>query len=251
MAESCLSSALQERLAGFAPVAPPSRFALGAARLDGVLGGGLARARLHELWPADMADRGAATGFALILALQAAGEKGMIAWIAQEEPRGGAGIGALYPPGLAELGADPARFLFVRVPDAKALLRTAGDVVRSPAISCAVIAPSDKAQGFGLTVTRRLTLFAETSGVTALLLHTADPGAPSAAATRWRIAAAPSRLLEAEAPGHPAFAIDLVRQRAGPPALGWRLEWQRDTDRFAPLPGGVAADDGGGLLASA
>jgi protein ImuA len=248
MAESCLSPELKKQISGIVPASPPSRFALGHAPLDGVLGGGLARARLHEIWPADLPDQAAATGFALILALRAAGPGGMIAWIAQDQKKGG--IGPLYPPGLAEMGLDPGRVLFVDVPDAKALLRASGDVVRSPAIACTVIAPSDKAQGFELTATRRLTLFAENSGGTALLLRTADPHAPSAAATRWRVAAAPSRLLDAEAPGHPAFAIDLIRQRAGPPSADWTLEWQRDDAHFAPLPRRVAADAGGGYLAA-
>jgi protein ImuA len=246
MVESSIASALKERFAGFDKAAPPSRFALGEARLDAVLGGGLARARLHEAWPAGPADQASVAGFALMLAVRAA-EGRMIAWIAQDEGQGG--IGPLYPPGLAELGADPSRFLFVTAPDEKALLRAAGDVVRSPAIGCAVIAPGRKSRGFTLTATRRLTLFAEQSGVTAILLRGADPEAPSAAATRWRIAAAPSLLLEAEAPGHPAFTVDLLRQRAGAPAAGWRLEWHRDDARFAPLPRCLPADAGGGLLA--
>lgn len=248
MTESSIASALKERFAGFDKAAPPSRFALGDARLDAVLTGGLARARLHEAWPARAADQASAAGFALMLAVRAADEGRMIAWIAQDEGQGG--IGPLYPPGLAELGADPARFLFVTAPDEKALLRAAGDVVRSPAIGCAVIAPGRKARGFTLTATRRLTLFAEQSGVTAILLRGADPEAPSAAATRWRIAAAPSRLLEAEAPGHPAFTVDLVRQRSGAPSAGWRLEWHRDATRFAPLPRNLPADAGRGLLAA-
>ncbi len=248
MADSPTASALKERFAGFDKAAPPSRFALGPERLDAMLGGGLARARLHEAWPADAADRASAMGFALMLAIRAAAE-GTIAWIAQDEGR--AGIGPLYPPGLAELGVDPGRFLFVIAPDEKALLRAAGDIVRSPAIGSAVIAPARRTRGFTLTATRRLTLFAEQSGVTAILLRGADPEAPSAAATRWRIAAAPSRLLEAEAPGFPALVADLVRQRAGAPSSGWRLEWHRDDARFAPLPRGLSADAGGGLLARA
>jgi protein ImuA len=247
MSDSSIASALKERFAGFDKAAPPSRFALGPERLDAVLGGGLARARLHEAWPANAADQASAAGFALMLAVRAAEAGRMIAWIAQDE--GQAGIGPLYPPGLAELGADAARFLFVTAPDEKSLLRTAGDVVRSPAIGCAVIAPGRKSRGFTLTATRRLTLFAERSGVTAILLRGADPESPSAAATRWRIAAAPSRLLEAEAPGHPAFTADLVRQRGGAPSSGWRLEWQRDDTVFAPLSRSLSADAGGGLLA--
>jgi protein ImuA len=228
------------------PIAPLSRFAVGPERLDAALGGGLAQARLHELWPAAPEDAPSATGFALMLALRASGDCGTIVWIEQEHPR----QGALYPPGLIELGIDPARILFVSTPNEKALLRAAGDVVRSPAAAVAVIAPAGPAPLLDLTTSRRLTLFAERSGTTAILLRTADPQAPSAATTRWRVAAALSQALEANAPGLPAFAVDLVRQRGGAPSAGWRLEWNRDRARFAPLSRAVAADDGGGYLAT-
>lgn len=229
-----------------APIASPPRVPLGVERLDAALGGGLAQARLHEIWPAAVDDAPSAAGFALMLALRASGGKGTIVWIGQEKAR----MGALYPPGLAELGIDPARLLFVTAPDEKAMLRAAGDVARSPAAAVAVIAPAGPAPLLDLTASRRLTLFAERSGTTALLLRIADPQAPSAAITRWRVAAAPSRALDANAPGHTAFRLDLVRQRGGTPSLGWQLEWDRDRARFAPLSRFVAADAGGGYLAA-
>ncbi len=141
--------------------------------------------------------------------------------------------------------------LFVTVPDEKALVRIASDVVRSPAAGTAVIAAGGPARVLDLTASRRLTLFAERSGVTAILLRTRDPQAPSAAATRWQVAAAPSIPLEADAPGHPAFAVDLVRQRAGAPSPGWQLEWRRDAASFTSLPRIVPAAAGGGFVASA
>jgi protein ImuA len=227
-------------------IVPPTRLPLGLEPLDAVLGGGLAKARLHEIWPAATADTPSATGFALLLALKASGPTGTIVWIGQEDRRSG----ALYPPGLAELGIDPARLLFVAAPDETALLRAAGDVVRSPAVAATVIAPAGPAPTLDLTASRRLTLFAERSGTTAFLLRTADPRAPSAATTRWQVAAAPSRALEANAPGHTAFSLDLVRQRGGAPSHGWQVEWDRDRARFAPLSRSVAADAGGGYLAT-
>ena len=232
-------------LAQAGPVVPPARFALGVPDLDAVLGGGLAEARLHELWPAGPDDAPNAAGFALLLALRAARGAGAIVWIEQQGKQG-----RLYPPGLAELGIDPARTLFVNTPDEKALLRAAGDVVRSSAARVAVIAPAGPARLLDLTASRRLTLFAESSGTTAILLRTADPHAPSAATTRWRVAAAPSQALDANAPGHSAFALDLLRQRSGAPSYGWRLEWNRDRARFAPLSRTLAADAGGGNLAA-
>lgn len=227
-----------------------ARVPLGAPRIDAALGGGLARARLHELYPAEAEDAPAAYGFALMLALALGGRAGNIVWIGEEASE--KKLGRLYPPGLAELGADPARLLFVVAPDAKSLLRTAADVVRSPAAGIAVIAPNGIAPGFDLTATRRLTLFAERSGVTAILLRTCEARAPSAATTRWCVRSAPSRLLDADAPGHPALLVELVRQRAGAPLPPFRLEWDRDRAAFAaPVPGAVPADAGGGFVASA
>lgn len=247
-AESPPLPALKQRFSGFEDVASPGRFALGPPPLDAVLGGGLARGRLHEAWAATAADQASAAGFALMLALKAGGKGGNIVWLAEEGAERRAG--PLYPVGLAELGADPARLLFVMAPDEKALLRAAADVVRSPAAGTAVIALSGSARLMDLTATRRLTLFAERSGVTAILLRGSDPVSPSAATTRWQVAAAPSIALEAEAPGAPALAIDLVRQRGGPPSPGWRLEWDRDRGDFAPLSGRAPADAGGGWLAT-
>jgi protein ImuA len=241
-----LARTLETGVAQAEPVVPTSRFALGAAALDAVLGGGLAQARLHELWPATPADAPSAAGFALMLALRGSGEDGTIVWIGQEHPR----HAPLYPPGLAELGIDPARILFVSTPDEKTLLRTAGDVARSPAATVTVIAPAGPAPLLDLTASRRLTLFAERSGTTAILLRTADPQASSAAATRWKVAAALSQALEANAPGHPAFTVDLTRQRGGAPSTGWRLEWDRDRTCFTALSRAVATDDGDRYLAT-
>jgi len=232
-------------LAQVETVVPPARFALGVTELDRALGGGLASARLHELWPAAADDAPTATGFTLLLALKAAGNQGAIVWIEQQGKQG-----RVYPPGLAELGIDPARILFVNAPDEKSLLRAAGDVVRSPAPGATVIAPAGPARLLDLTASRRLTLFAEASGTTAILLRTADPHAPSAATTRWRLAAARSRALDANAPGSPAFALDLLRQRGGAPSYGWTLEWDRDRASFTPLSRDLAADAGGEYLAT-
>lgn len=247
MPDSPFHAALRQRFAGFDSVTS-TRFALGVERIDKALGGGLAHGRLHEVWPATAADQPGAAGFALMLALRAGGRDGNIVWLTED--RGARRDGRLYPPGLAELGADPARLLFVTAPDETSLLRAAADLMRSPAAGTVVIALAGAARAFDLTASRRLTLFAERSGVNAILLRTRDPTAPSAAMTRWRVAAAPSAALEANAPGHPAFTLDLVRQRGGAPVSGWRLEWRRDDAAFAPLSGDLPADAGRGSVAA-
>src|SRR3546814_15680394 len=73
-----------------------------------------------------------------------------------------------------------------------------------------------------------LFLSAEKSSVTILLLRRDAEPMPSAADTRWQVRAAPSQALEANAPGHAALGIELLRRRAGPAGMRWRVEWNRD-----------------------
>ena len=73
-----------------------------------------------------------------------------------------------------------------------------------------------KCPALDLTASRRLALAAEQSGVTLFLLRLEAQPVPSAADTRWTVGAAPSRSLEADAPGPPMFEIELLRRRAGP-----------------------------------
>jgi protein ImuA len=92
-----------------------------------------------------------------------------------------------------------------------------------------------------LTASRRLSLAAEKSGVPLLLLRMNAEPVPSAAETRWRVAAAPSHALPGNAPGMPCFDVELLRCRSRPAGQSWRLEWDRDRKLFrdAALPGAV------------
>ena len=55
---------------------------------------------------------------------------------------------------------------------------------------------------------------------------------PSAAQTRWRIGAAPSRPLPANAPGFPSFDVSLLRHRGGIAEFDAQVEWDRDQRSF-------------------
>jgi protein ImuA len=221
------------------PAGEAKRVATGHAGIDAALGGGMALGRLHEAYAAAPEDAGAATGFAALLATIMARDCPVV-WLRESEAQGRA---ALHGPGLAELGLDPAR-LILGVPGSPLdLLRAAADVVRCSAVGVAVIELWRQPRPLDLTATRRLAVAAEASGVTALLLRIAAEPTPSTAQTRWRVAAAPSLALDAGAPGHPAFDLELTRQRGGPEGLAWHVEWNRDTrtlaDATSPLSGGV------------
>ena len=205
------------------------RASTGAPGADRALGGGLITNALHEVYAASGWDAAAASGFSAGLALRAARGRPVI-WIFQEmfELEAGRPNG----PGLKEFGLDPARAVFVRARDAAAALRAGAEAARSPAAGAVILALWGAPAALDLTASRRLALAAETSGATLILLRAAAEPEPSAALTRWRISALPSRGLEADAPGTPAFNAALTRQRGGVSGLAWRLEWNRDQQCF-------------------
>ena len=249
MPESVASlSKLRRRLARMEGVRPPdvaTRVATGCAAIDDWLGGGLGRGRLHEVMGVERDDAGSVAGFAAMLALRA-GEGRPLLWLRTEtaERQGG----KLYATGLGELGLDGGTVLVGLVADDAALLKAANDAARCAGVGAMLVECWGDPRPLDLTATRRLMLAAEASGVTVLLLRIAAAQSPSVANTRWRVKAAPSVPLEDGsedgAPGHPVFEIELLRRRAGPAGVTWRVEWNRDRREFqepaaAPLPGAV------------
>jgi protein ImuA len=222
---------------------PRSVVATGHGLIDQMLGGGLVRWRLHEVL-ADQNDAGSASGFVALLAGLLSGEA---LWLAEQAAW--QDTGALYPAGLAAAGIDPARLIVGVLPDATAVLRAAVDGLRCPALGAVVIALAGNPRVLDLTASRRLALAAETHGVTAILLRLGGQEVPNAAQTRWRVAAAPSVPMAANAPGHPAWDLELLRQRGRPDGGRWRVEWNHEEGRLrdwyrsdaAALPGAVVS----------
>lgn len=223
---------------------------LGYADVDAVLGGGLMRASLHEVYAETIDDNGSAAGFVAMLAVQLAGPGTTIFWLREQaaEARGG----CLHAPGLAQLGVDPGRVILGVIDDALGLLRIAAEVVRCPDIAVVVIELWKNPRVLDLTASRRLAMAAEASGVTALMLRADAMPSPSAARTRWSVASLAAAPLEAHAPGFPTLAVRLLRQRGGSADQCWEMEWDRDQAIFrAPaLPCAVVPLSVGGSLAT-
>ena len=240
-------AALKRRIAsleGHASARVDRLFRLGDEALDARLGGGLAHGRLHEIFAFEPEDGASAAGFALMLAMRAAPTLPIL-WLREEA---GERAGRLHAPGLSEIGLDPGRLVLAIARDSAALLKAAGDSVRCAGLGAVVIEPWRAPHLIDLTLSRRLALAAEQSGVAALLLRAGAEPEPSAAQTRWGVRAAISTALPADAPGNPAFDISLLRHRGGPDGLAWRMEWNRDQFSFsaAPLSGAVLPLSGGG-----
>ncbi len=207
--------------------------ARGAAVVTGHAGldaAGVVRGRLHEVFGAS--ETGTAAGFAALVAFAAA-EGAPAVWLRTDTA---ARRAPLYGPGLAALGIDPAACIVAHAPDDAALLSAAVDTLRVSALGAVIAESAGRTRVFGLTGTRRLTLAAEVSGVPLFLLRLDVTAEPSAAETRWHVAAAPSRALAANAPGYPAFDVELLRRRAGPSGARWRVEWDRDARVFREAP---------------
>ncbi|RIA43730.1 protein ImuA [Hephaestia caeni] len=235
MSHSVSLKALRRKVAALErrPAAvPAARAALGVPAIEAALGGGLARGRLHEIFAATPGDVAAAAGFAAMLAARL-GDTAPIVWLRQDEAERTA---HLHAPGLAELGIDPARLVLGVAADPLMLLRVAAEIVRCDEVGVAVIESWRQPRPLDLTASRRLAVAAEASGVTALMLRVDAAPAPSAAHTRWQVAAAPSQPLEAKAPGFPALDLTLLRQRGGVAGQHWRVEWDRDARGFAEAP---------------
>lgn len=205
------------------------RFNFGVRRIDDALGDGLARGGVHEIFLSHPKDVATALGFTLALALMAAGAKSIL--ISQQDFLDGE-AGAINADGLNEMGIDPPRVILVHTPNAEGALRAGEQAVRCTALGAVVIETWGEPKILGFTASRRLSLASAKSNVPIFIFRAAARPSQSAAATRWSVGAAPSRALEANAPGFPAFDLTLLRHRGGTAGHNWRVEWDRDQRRF-------------------
>src|SRR5712691_11296303 len=231
----------------------PDRVALGHADADATLQGGLAVVAMHEVFAEAGRQSAAATGFVAGLAGRAAARRPMV-WVRQDFVE--IESGALSMSGLAELGLDPRVLVTVRAADVDTALKTAADALACDALGVVVLEVWGEARQLDLVTSRKLTLAAQASGVTGLLLRVAAEPSPSTAETRWIVRAAHSPPLAPSLPaapltpaaawsawGAPVFDAQLVRNRHGPVGR-WIMEWKCDERLFekpAAYPQPVAA----------
>jgi protein ImuA len=211
------------------------RVALGHPVADEALQGGLARAAIHEVF-CEGRQGTAAAGFVTGLAGRVAARRPLL-WVRQDFSEIEAG--ALSMSGLAELGLDPRCVVTVRAADAEAALRATADALACDALGAVVLELWGETKQFDLVASRKLTLAAQASGVTGLLLRMAAQPLPSTAETRWMLRAAHSPPGPAAMPaalgsawGSPCFDAELVRNRHGPVGR-WIMEWKCDECLFS------------------
>ena len=234
-----------ERIETHGDACAPGRVALGHADADATLQGGLAVGAMHEVFTDAGRQSAAATGFVAGLAGRVAARRPLV-WVRQDFAE--IESGALSMSGLAELGLDPRLLVTVRAADVDTALRTAADALACDALGAVVLEVWGEARQLDLVASRKLTLAAQASGVTGLLLRLAAEPQPSTAETRWIVRAAhsppASSLMPAAALvpaaawsawGAPVFDAQLVRNRHGPVGR-WIMEWKCDECLFREAP---------------
>src|SRR5215470_7897167 len=224
-----------ERIEAPGDVHTLNKVALGHKSADAMLRGGLALAAVHEVF-AEGHQGAAATGFLAAMAGRIAPRKPLV-WVRQDFAE--VESGALSPNGLAELGLDPRLLVTVRAADTEAALRSTADALACDALGAVVLETFGEARQLDLVASRKLTLAAQSSGVTALLLRVGAEPAPSTAETRWIVRAAHSPPSAPSMPavpwsawGAPVFDAQLIRNRHGPVGR-WIMEWICDECLFS------------------
>jgi protein ImuA len=173
---------------------------------------GIALAALHEAAGAGPdVEHGAAA--ALLIAGILARLQGPVLWVIQQPD--------LFAPGLAGVGLHPDRVVFAEA--GKDVLAVMEEGLRQPGLVAVVGEISGK---LGLVASRRLQLAAEQGGLIGFVLRRSrsfdDPALnePTAAVTRWRVAALPAPPPLPEEPDTPGLGparwrLDLRRCRGG------------------------------------
>jgi protein ImuA len=205
------------------------RVTLGHAAADAKLHGGLVRGVLHEVFAAESRQAGSATAFVAGLASRSAVGR-PIMWVRQDFVA--IENGALSMNGCAELGLDPRRIVTVRAADIDMALRVTSDALGCDALGAVVFDVWGEARQLDLVASRKLTLAAQASGVTCLVLRTSATPSVSTAETRWIVRAAHSPPTPAwGAWGFPRFDAQLLRNRHGQTGQ-WIMEWNCDECLF-------------------
>ena len=203
--------------------AEAGRLTFGAHDVDAALGGGLPLGRWHEIVGEGLeTETGAAPAAFTALMASPLARRGWVVWVLRRDD--------LWAPGLAGLGFPQARLIQVCARDEAEALGAMED-----ALASGVAAVIGEVEAVDLTAGRRLQLACEKGGATGFVIRRRPFGGPSlkgarreasgsAAATRWRVASAPSEPPAGEfGLGAPRFAAVLERCRGGRPGA-WLFE---------------------------
>lgn len=182
---------------------------------------------VHEYISTSPAATAATTGFiaGILGSLMQNGR--LCVWISPEKN--------IFPPGLKFFGLEPDRILFIHVKKEKDIYRAMEMALQVEGLAGVVGELPD----LNFTVSRRLQLTVENSGVTGFVVRPRlRHQHPTACVSRWRINPLPSYRPDGiPGVGFPCWKVELEKIRGGRPG-SWQLMWM---DRhFQEMPGTFA-----------
>ena len=134
----------------------------------------------------------------------------------------------VFPPALAGFGISPDKIIFVTLQKEKEVLWCIEEALKCNGLAAVV----GEINNFNFTVSRRLQLAVEQSGVTGFILRLHPRNMQTNACfTRWQINSAAS-ISESNLPGvgYPCWKVDLVKVRNGRPG-SWTIAWMQNSFR--------------------
>jgi len=196
----------------------------------------LACGKVLEIAPAAHGDGPAALGFALALLAGRIAAGGAV--LIGQTGAAAREFGRPYAPGLAGFGLAPERLVYAETRHEQGVLRLGEEAVYAGALAGVLLRLPPRERRYGFTESRRLVLRAEASGTPVLVLRSRHAEGSTAAAARWRLAAAPSAEAGYFAPAGTAPGIGITRwqavcerARAGRPG-SWKMEWDHAAHRL-------------------
>ena len=128
----------------------------------------------------------------------------------------------IFPPALVSFGINPAQLIFIRLRNQKEILWTIEEALKCEGLTAVV----GEVSCVDLTISRRLQLATEQSGVTGFLLRSDQRTLNTTACScRWQIHSLQSETEDGlPGVGFPRLNVELLKVRNGKPG-SWQLEW--------------------------
>lgn len=219
-------------------------FSTGSDTLDQVFpAGAISAGALLEVLPENYRQRSAATGATLALGARLLREKtGPLIWCQLRDPE----RLHLHAPGLAAFGIDPERIIKLTVKNEQDLLWAMEEALNCSYLS-GVVGVLWREKLYDFTASRRLSLRARESGVSALMLRSHRANGTTAADMRLSVrtresSAMPERAAFLPRLGRTTWQLDLKKCR-GANSGSWHIGWNRETVSFdlaSRLAGGTS-----------
>lgn len=168
---------------------------------------------VHECITTTPATTAATTGFIAGILSGLMQGSGPCIWISPDR--------ILFPPGFSAFGLEPDRIIFVHVKKEKDICWAMETCLQMDGLSAVV----SELPGLDFTISRRLQLAVEKSGVTGFVLRTHRNLHPTACVSRWQISVASSYHSQT-LPGVtlPSWNVELLKVRGGSTGQ-WQLVW--------------------------